>query len=65
MSVPPLPPTVDARASELYKAGDIGAVIEIYEARIKSHPQDLVAWRKLARLLTEAWQFARADVVII
>ena len=64
MSVPPLPPTVDARASELYKAGDIGAVIEIYEARIKSHPQDLVAWRKLARLLTEAWQFARADAVV-
>ena len=68
MSVPPSPPaspsSIDARASALYKAGDIGAVIEIYEARVKSHPQDLSAWRKLARLLTEAWQFARADAVI-
>ena len=68
MPVPPSPPLspslIDARASILYKAGDIGAVIEIYEARVTSHPQDLSAWRKLARLLTEAWQFARADAVI-
>ena len=68
MSVPPSPPAspslIDARASILYKAGDIGAVIEIYEARVTSHPQDLSAWRKLARLLAEAWQFARADAVI-
>ena len=68
MSVPPSPPLspslIDARASILYKAGDIGAVIEIYEARVTSHPQDLSAWRKLARLLAEAWQFARADAVI-
>ena len=68
MSVPPSAaadsPSIDARAVALYKAGDIVAAIEIYEARTKSHPQDLVAWRKLARLLTEAWQFARADAVI-
>ena len=68
MSVPPSPPaspsSINARASILYKAGDIGAVIEIYEARVISHPQDLSAWRKLARLLTEAWQFARVDAVI-
>ena len=63
-SVPVSPSSIDARASALYKTGDIGAVIEIYEARVTSHPQDLVAWRKLARLLTEAWQFARADAVV-
>lgn len=52
------------RASFLYRTGNIGAVIEFYEARVKAHPQDLAAWRSLARLLNESWQFARADTVI-
>ena len=58
------PSSVDQRASILYKAGEIGAVIAIYEARVKDHPQDSSAWRKLSRLLIEAWQFAPADAAI-
>jgi predicted O-linked N-acetylglucosamine transferase (SPINDLY family) len=55
---------IEQRASVLYKAGDIGAVIEIYENRVKRCPHEFGGWRTLARLLTEAWQFARADAVI-
>ena len=58
------PSSVDQRASILYKAGEIGAVIAIYEARVKDQPQDSNAWRKLSRLLIEAWQFAPADAAI-
>ena len=54
----------EQRAGILYKAGDIGAVIEIYEARVKQNTHEFGGWRTLARLLTEAWQFARADAVI-
>ncbi len=58
------PSSITARARALYQAGDIGAVIELYEARVKSHPLDVDAWHKLARMLIEAWLFARADVAI-
>ena len=63
-AVPDNPAEIDQRASALYKAGDIVAAIEIYETRVKAHPEDLAAWRKLARLLIETWQFARADAAI-
>lgn len=67
MNAPP-PPADSAsalqRASSLYKAGDIGGAIEICEDRVKSHPGELPAWRALARLLVETWQFARADAII-
>ena len=56
--------TLAEQAGRFYSAGDIGAAIEIVEARVKSNPDDIAAWQKLARWLTEAWQFARADVVI-
>ena len=74
MTVPPATPatppagaepsSITARARALYQAGDIGAVIELYEARVKSHPLDIDAWHKLARMLIEAWLFPRADVAI-
>ena len=63
-AAPDNPSEIDQRASILYKAGDIGAVIDIYEARVKAHPKDLSAWRKLSRLLIETWQFTRADATI-
>ena len=62
---PANPSSTGQRASVLYKAGNIGAVIDIVEARVKEHPEDLAAWRMLARLLTETWQFARADAAMI
>ena len=58
------PSSITARARALYQAGNIGAVIELFEARVKSHPLDVDAWHKLARMLIEAWLFARADVAI-
>ena len=68
MSAPPPtpanPPSIEQRASALYKAGDINAAIELFEARVKEHPEDVAAWGKLARLLVETWQFARADAAI-
>ena len=73
MKVPPSPSTPSPThgestwaesAGSLYKAGDIGAAIEIVEARVKSYPEDIAAWQKLARWLTESWQFAHADAVI-
>ena len=53
-----------ARASSLYKAGNIGAAIDIFEARVCSQPDDIVAWRMLARMLTETRQFSRAETAI-
>ena len=68
MSVPPstpaTPSATEQHARDLYKAGNIGAVIGIYEDRIKSHPEDSAAWRTLARLFIETWQYARADATI-
>ena len=68
MSAPPPtpanPPSIEEQASALYKAGDINAAIALFEVRVKEHPEDVAAWRKLARLLVETWQFARADAVI-
>ena len=54
----------EQRANILYKAGNIDAVIVFFEARVAQNPQDAGARRTLARLLAEAWQFARADTVI-
>ncbi|MEO8384584.1 MAG: hypothetical protein ABI583_05040 [Betaproteobacteria bacterium] len=54
----------EQHASILYRAGNIAAVIEFYEARVTANPQSLAAWRSLARLLNESRQFARADTVI-
>ena len=68
MTLPPATPdnrsSTGQRASVLYKAGDIGAAIDILEGRVRTHPEDLTAWCTLARMLTETWQFARADAVI-
>ena len=68
MSVPLPPPTptpsIEEQASASYKAGDTNAAIALFEARVKAHPEDMAAWRRLARLLVETWQFARADAVI-
>ena len=68
MSVPPstpaTPSAAEQHARDLYKAGNIGAVIGIYEDRIKNHPEDFAAWRTLARLFIETWQYARADATI-
>ena len=66
---PPAPatpslPSWAEHASNFYKAGDIGRAIEVVEARVRTHPEDIAAWHKLARWLTEIWQFARADAVI-
>ena len=65
-TLPPIPAqtTWAEYAGRLYSAGDIGAAIETVEARVKSNPDDISAWQKLARWLTETWQFARADVFI-
>ena len=54
----------EARASELYKSGNIGSAIEIYEARVRTHPEDLAASRSLARRLAESRQFPRAEAAI-
>ncbi len=62
--VAPDPSSISARARALYQTGDIGAVIELFETRVKSHPMDVDAWHKLARMLNEAWLFARADAAI-
>ena len=66
---PPAPAAPDhpswaEHARGLYTAGNIGAAIEIVEARVKSHPGDIAAWRNFARWLAEAWQFARADAAL-
>jgi protein O-GlcNAc transferase len=58
------PSSLESQASALYKAGDINAAIEIFEAQVEAHPEDISAWRKLARLLVETWQFARADAAL-
>ena len=68
-SAPPVPappdhPSWAEHARSLYTAGNIGAAIEIVEARVKSHPADIAAWRNFVRWLTEAWQFARADAAL-
>ncbi len=61
----PLDPTSSAlRVRSLYKAGNVGAAIAMVEARVKEHPEDLAAWRSLARLFTETCQFDRADATI-
>ncbi len=57
-------PTSVEQASSLYKSGNIGAAIEIVEARVKSHPGDIAAWRNFVRWLTESWQFTRADAAL-
>ena len=69
MTLPPATPdnrsSTGQRARVLYKAGDVGAAIDVLEGRVRTHPEDLAAWRTLARMLTETWQFARADAVIV
>jgi predicted Zn-dependent protease len=54
----------EARASSVYKSGDVSGTIALYEARVRSHPQDLAVWRTLARRLAEAMQFPRAETAI-
>ena len=63
-AMPENTPGFEQRASALYRAGNMVAAIELYETRVKEQPEDIAAWRNLARLLIETWQFARADAVI-
>ncbi len=54
----------EARASELYRSGNVAGAIELYETRVRTHPHDLAAWRSLTRWLAESRQFPRAEAAI-
>ncbi|MEO8102606.1 MAG: hypothetical protein ABI790_08770 [Betaproteobacteria bacterium] len=51
-------------ARVLYRKGDVGAVIAIQEAILRERPDDLVALRRLSRLLVETWQFEPALLAV-
>ena len=48
----------------LYRAGDLPAVIAIYETIVREQPQNFPVLKRLSRLLLENWQFEKADQVI-
>ena len=48
----------------LYRLGDLPAVIAIQESIVQEQPRNLLALKRLSRLLMESWQFEQADQVV-